>query len=425
MNPHLRPLGLPLETQAAEGLPRRCWSVAEIEAMVRAGILDEDERFELIGGEVVPMSPKGNRHEVVKVALNLHWARMLPADIRFASETTFRLSADTYVEPDFVVYPKASGLAGLAAATALLVVEIADTSLGYDLGRKAALYAAFGVAELWVVDAVRLETCVHRDPAPNGYRSVAVVATDRRVVPTAVPTLAVVLSELDLDGAPRPSRRSAHSNCLATQMNPHLRPMGLPLETQAAEGLPRRCWSVAEIEEMVRAGIIDEDERFELIGGEVVPMSPKGARHEWVKIAVNRFLQRVAPDRLEIAPETTLRLDARSFVEPDFCVFPRGLALTALDGPAVLLAIEIADSSLSYDKGRKIGVYAAFGLREVWVIDAAKATTWIHRRLGAAGYAEIVEAPTAARLEPMLAPELAFSLAELGIEANTETRRAF
>jgi Uma2 family endonuclease len=206
-------------------------------------------------------------------------------------------------------------------------------------------------------------------------------------------------------------------------MNPHLRPMGLPLETQAAEGLPRRCWSVAEIEEMVRAGIIDQDERFELIGGEVVPMSPKGARHDWVKSEVNRFLQKAAPAHLTIIPETTLRLDARTFVEPDFCVFPRGLALTALDGPAVLLAIEVADSSLSYDKGRKIGVYAAFGVREVWVIDVTRATTWIHRRLGAMGYAEIAAYPGSARLEPTLAPELAFSLAEIGVEPAADADR--
>jgi len=205
-------------------------------------------------------------------------------------------------------------------------------------------------------------------------------------------------------------------------MNPHLRPTGLPLETQAAEGLPRRCWSVAEIEEMLRAGIIDEDERFELIGGEVVPMSPRGARHEWIKGEVNRFLQKAAPSHLAIIPETTLRLDARTFVEPDFCVFPRGLPLTALDGPAVLLAIEIADTSLAYDKGRKIGVYAAFGVREVWVVDAVRAVTHVHRRLGAAGYAEIVEFTGAARLEPMLAPELAFSLAELGVTPGADKR---
>jgi Uma2 family endonuclease len=198
-------------------------------------------------------------------------------------------------------------------------------------------------------------------------------------------------------------------------MNTHLHPETIPRVTQAAEGLPRRCWSVAEIEEMVRAGIIDEDERFELIGGEVVPMSPKGAHHEWVKFRLNRFLQRVAPEHLEVAQETTLRLDARSFVEPDFCVFRRDLDLQALNGPAVLLAIEVADSSLAYDLGRKIAIYAAYGVREVWVVDAIKATTWVHRGLGATGYAEIAEHLATQRVTPALAPELAFTLAELGV----------
>ncbi|MGD9656469.1 MAG: hypothetical protein AB7U61_02345 [Methylocystis sp.] len=72
-------------------------------------------------------------------------------------------------------------------------------------------------------------------------------------------------------------------------MNPHLRPSDLPLSTQAVEGMPRRCWTIAEIEEMVRVGIIDEGERFELIGGEVVPTSPRWARHEWIKIELNHF----------------------------------------------------------------------------------------------------------------------------------------
>jgi hypothetical protein len=53
-------------TEAAEGLPRRRFTVAEVEAMVEAGIMDEDERVELIGGELAPMSPKGNQHEVVQ-----------------------------------------------------------------------------------------------------------------------------------------------------------------------------------------------------------------------------------------------------------------------------------------------------------------------------------------------------------------------
>src|SRR5687767_9460150 len=91
-------------TQAAEGLMRWRWTVAEIEAMVEAGIIAEDDRFELIGGEIVPMSPKGIQHETLKAALNDFWVRHLPREFRLVPETTFRMSEDTFVEPDFVFY---------------------------------------------------------------------------------------------------------------------------------------------------------------------------------------------------------------------------------------------------------------------------------------------------------------------------------
>ena len=174
-------------------------------------------------------------------------------------------------------------------------------------------------------------------------------------------------------------------------MNHHPRDIRLPQTTQAAEGLPRRRWTVVEIEEMVDRGIIDELERFELIGGEIVPMSPKGARHEMVKIELNRHFQRAIADGLSIAPATTLRLDTDAYVEPDFCVFPRHLVanLRTLDGSAVLLAVEVADSSLAYDLGRKIGVYAAYGVREVWVINANTLVTRIHTGLAGATYATV------------------------------------
>ncbi len=194
MNRHPRDM----TTTAAEGLPRRRFTVAELEAMTAAGILDHHERIELIGGDVVPMSPKGDQHEMLKSALSIYWGRRLPADLMFAIATTFRLTADTYLEPDFVFYPKASGIPGLSAATAQLVVEIADSSLGFDLGRKAALYASLGIAELWVIDAVRLVTHIHREPAPQGYRSVVTLDKDARLVPQADAALAVTLGELDL-----------------------------------------------------------------------------------------------------------------------------------------------------------------------------------------------------------------------------------
>jgi Uma2 family endonuclease len=185
-------------TMAAEGLPRRRFTVAELEQMTAAGILAEDERIELIGGEVVPMSPKGNQHELLKAALIAYWVPRLPPDLRLVPETTFRLTPDTYLEPDFVFYPKASGLRRLSPETARLVVEVADSSLGYDLGRKAGLYASFGIAELWVIDAVQLVAHLHRDPSPKGYGTIVECGPTQRLVPQAVPELAVTLSELEL-----------------------------------------------------------------------------------------------------------------------------------------------------------------------------------------------------------------------------------
>jgi Uma2 family endonuclease len=188
-----------------------------------------------------------------------------------------------------------------------------------------------------------------------------------------------------------------------------------PATTQAADGLPRRPWTVAEIEAMVKAGIIAEDERFELIGGEVVPMLPKGGRHEMVKLELNRHFQRIVPDDLTIAQETTLRLDDKSFLEPDFCVFPRSIFPGDMRGYDVLLAIEVSDTSLAYDRGRKIGVCAAYGIPEVWVIDTNTLVTRVHRQLGAEGYRAIVEAGPEEEIAAARVPAITMSLSGLGL----------
>jgi Uma2 family endonuclease len=186
-------------TSAAEGLPRRRFTVVEVEAMVAAGVMEEDERVELIGGELVPMSPKGNHHEVLKAALLRRWYRIAPDDIDLVPETTFRLTEDTYLEPDVVIYPRASGIRGLAVDNVLLVVEIADSSLSYDVGRKATLYASFGIRELWVIDAVRLTARVFREPAADGYRDARDFGPADRLVPLIAPeAFALRLDELEL-----------------------------------------------------------------------------------------------------------------------------------------------------------------------------------------------------------------------------------
>jgi Uma2 family endonuclease len=186
-------------TQAAEGLVRRRFTVAELEAMVAAGIIDEDERIELIGGDVVPMSPKGNHHESVKIALNAYWSKRIPDRFMLAQETTFRLTPDTYLEPDFVFFDRQTKLKDLRAGNAHFVVEIANTSYAYDIGRKAALYASFGIPELWVVHAVRLETRIHRAPSLTGYQSMIDLSSDQVLAPVFAPELAVTLSELELN----------------------------------------------------------------------------------------------------------------------------------------------------------------------------------------------------------------------------------
>ncbi|HEY3719756.1 MAG TPA: Uma2 family endonuclease [Roseiarcus sp.] len=185
-------------TQAAEGLPRRRFTVAEVEAMVAAGIMDEDERVELIGGELVPMSSKGIHHEALKVALNDHWVGLRSRTCVVAPETTFRLSDDTFLEPDFVVYPRASRLKSLSQSNVLLVVEVADSSLGYDRGRKAALYASFGVRELWVIDAVKRATRVFRKPSAEGYGETLDFGESDLLTPEfAPPEFALRLDELE------------------------------------------------------------------------------------------------------------------------------------------------------------------------------------------------------------------------------------
>ena len=196
-NPELRSADLPMTTQAAEGLARRRWSVAEIEALTQAGVLDEGERFELIGGEIVPMATKSLPHEILRASLNLWFVLNSPEPICVAGSTTFRLSDDSFVEPDFVFFRKADGLAALAPKTALLAVEVADSSLRWDLGRKALIYAQFGIAELWVIDVASETTHVHTGPGLEGYGSIRQVTAAETVACAVIPGLSMSLAALE------------------------------------------------------------------------------------------------------------------------------------------------------------------------------------------------------------------------------------
>jgi hypothetical protein len=104
-------------------------------------------------------------------------------------ETTIELSDMTFVKPDLVVYRKGLDLRDVRGPDILLAIEVADSSLGYDLGPKARLYSLHGVHELWVVNARERTTAVHRRPGPEGWGSIEEKAPRDALAPSA-PALA-------------------------------------------------------------------------------------------------------------------------------------------------------------------------------------------------------------------------------------------
>ena len=185
--------------QAVEGGEPRRFSVADVEAMVRAGILDEEERVELIEGEIVLMSPKGSRHIMVHQALVEHWIRVSPMDCSVVFEGGHKFSKEDYLEPDIAIYALRDGADGLTLAGLLLLVEVADSSLRFDVGRKAKRYAQFGVPEYWAVDAVKMITRVFRAAAKEGYREERDYEASEVLTPVvAPPVFAIRLDALKL-----------------------------------------------------------------------------------------------------------------------------------------------------------------------------------------------------------------------------------
>src|SRR5260370_15888110 len=150
--------------------------------------------------------------------------------------------------------------------------------------------------------------------------------------------------------------------------------------TRAAEGFDRRAFTVEEVLRMQDAGIISEDENFELIEGEIVPMQAKTHVHELIKSALNIGIARALPDSLWLGVESTMYLSERTFVEPDLVIYPRGIKLEEVKGTDITLAIEVALTSLKYDRGLKAQIYSRYGVREWWGSDPSRRLTHTHPR---------------------------------------------
>ena len=190
-------------TTAAEGFPRRAFTVDDIARMIDAGIIGEDEKFELIEGEIVMMASKGIAHERIKSALLVAVARTLPNDLTMGVDATLRLTDTTMLEPDIAVFPKAlfrkssTGFARLDPGEACLVIEVAASSLSYDKELKAKLYARHRVREFWVVDANEGVTYVHTGPSGDGWSSIVKYGPQDALTTAALPGFSVRLDEVD------------------------------------------------------------------------------------------------------------------------------------------------------------------------------------------------------------------------------------
>ena len=199
MNEMLREPKMRPTTQAAEGVPRMRWTLAEFERLIEVGILTEEDRVELIQGELVPMAAKGNRHELVRDEIMNWMIRLLPVTLRLSSEIGWRPpDADTYVEPDLLICPRSFKGVTVPPTEVLLAIEVGHSSLKYDSTTKAKLYAALGVREYWVVDAQTLTTRVHREPSVDGYATAIEVPPGQMLVPLLAAPLAIKLGDLDL-----------------------------------------------------------------------------------------------------------------------------------------------------------------------------------------------------------------------------------
>lgn len=134
----------------------------------------------------------------------------------------------------------------------------------------------------------------------------------------------------------------------------------------------RRQFTVEEYHRMAEAGVFGEHDRVELIRGEILMMTPAGPRHSYFVRRVNRVLVRAVGDRAEISVQDPVQVEARSEPEPDIAVLrPRGREYLT-EHPQrgdVLLAVEVADSSLHHDREVKIPLYSEAGIPEAWLLD--------------------------------------------------------
>jgi len=160
----------------------------------------------------------------------------------------------------------------------------------------------------------------------------------------------------------------------------------------APETATRRRFTVDEYHRMADAGILTDDDRVELINGEVIAMSPIGPAHMQCVLRLTRLfhrhLDRAERSDLFVSVQNPLRLNAHSEPEPDLALLQLSGELEAIPGPdAAKLVVEVADTTLAYDRAQAKR-YAQAGVPETWIVAVAEKAVEVYRTPTDEGYAD-------------------------------------
>jgi Uma2 family endonuclease len=174
----------------------RPFSRREYDCMVELGMFDE-ERVELLRGMLVTMSPQGDPHATTTSWLHHRLCRLLDESFDVRAHSSYAASDDSEPEPDLSVSRRIHGRY-YHPDSALLLIEVSDSSIRKDRKIKAEIYAAAGVPEYWIVnlsgDELVIE--VHTEPRATGYRTVEYLRAGDPLRPTQLPAVVIPVSEI-------------------------------------------------------------------------------------------------------------------------------------------------------------------------------------------------------------------------------------
>ncbi len=169
----------------------------------------------------------------------------------------------------------------------------------------------------------------------------------------------------------------------------------------------RRLFTVHDYHRMGEAGILHEDDRVELIEGEIVEMAAIGTQHFSCVNRLTRLLVRSVGDDAIVSVQNPVRLNENTEPQPDFAVLRTRSYAESLPGPEdVLFLIEVSDTTLAYDRNVKLPLYARAGIPEVWIVDLAGGIVERHTDPSGDAYRRVERARRAETLAPFALPGL-------------------